>query len=71
MASFQIHMFFTSGNMVLGNAHKQNREKLHLIPQVVSSDTTVLDLTLLYFSCSSSALKQPIENIAVKMLCQL
>lgn len=71
MASFQIHTFFTSGNMDLGNAHKQNKEKLHLIPQVVSSDMTFLDLTLLYFSCSSPALKQPIENIPVKMLCQL
>ena len=29
----------------------------HLIPKVVSSDTTFLDLTLLYFSCSSPALK--------------
>ena len=26
MASFQIHTFFTSGNMDLGNAHKQNRD---------------------------------------------
>lgn len=68
MTSFQIHTFFTSGNIDLGNAHKQNREKLHLIPEVVSSDMTFLDLTLLYFSCSS-ALKQPIENIPVKMLC--